>query len=92
MRILLFLCLPGVLWAQNHRWEWGGTVGLTARPDPVNNENRAATGGLRGQYHFTRHVSLVVNPLYRRTGFRQGLPFPNNGNPELPERVDSRAR
>lgn len=92
MRILLFICLPGVLWAQDRRWEWGATAGLTLRPDPAGNENRAGTGGLRAQYHFTRHISLIANPLYHRTGFRQGLAFPNNQSAELPERVDSRVR
>jgi hypothetical protein len=37
-------------------------------------------------------MPLVGNPLYRRTGLRQGAPFPNNGNPELPGCPDSCVR
>jgi outer membrane protein W len=61
------------------------TGGLRANADT----SKRYTFGLLGEYRFTQHISLLVNPLYRRTGsdFRAGTLFPIN---ELTQSVDLR--
>lgn len=72
---LALLLLSGLvfasgLFAQERPFQFGFTAGvpltdgLRANPD----SSKRYTLGALGEYRFTDHISLFVNPLYRRTG------------------------
>ena len=98
MRILLLLTFSCYLLAQESRFSFGATGGFsfTARGNAVgstNRENRPYAVGPIFQYRFTDHVSLVVNPLYRRLGSSYLLQrFPTLGSESVVSDFASRTR
>jgi hypothetical protein len=63
--LISFTCL-----AQDRPFTFGFTAGapLTKGVNFGNDESRRYTLGILGEYRFTDHISVQVNPLYRRTG------------------------
>lgn len=67
---LIAASVAGMALAQERPFQFGFTAGvpitdgLRANPD----FSKRYTLGVLGEYRFTDHISLFVNPLYRRTG------------------------
>jgi hypothetical protein len=70
LRKFAILFTAAILSAQDRPFSFGVTGGvpltdgLRANPD----NSKRYTFGILGEYRFTQHISLLVNPLYRRTG------------------------
>jgi hypothetical protein len=79
MRNFIFLLSTACLCGQESRFSFGATGGFSFGSDAstrfatLNQESRKYTIGPSFEYRFTDHVSLVVNPLYRRLGSSYSL-------------------
>lgn len=91
----LFLLCPFLLLAQERPFQFGLTAGvpLTSGTRLQTDQSKRYTIGGFGEYRFTDHISLVVNPMYRRTGSDGVFNYqPDPSNPNQTQQISSLQR